>query len=679
MPFRPDYWNVPQWAVALMYVILGVSTLAMVAQSWARIRLWRIGRPDPQFDQLTLRFARLARYAFAQVRIVRQAYAGVMHLSIFWAVLVLFIGTVLATIDTDFVEILKGDVYLAYELLLDGFSLILTLGLGLAMVRRWRRRPQQLTYSARFSGGLVIIFVILCTGLVVEGLRLAVQQPEWAEWSPVGYLIGLLFRATGMAESTMRGMHVGLWVTHFALVGVLFVTLPQDTLYYHLVTSPLNIFFSDLSRSRGALKPVENMEEAEVLGAGRLSDFTWTQLLDTEACTECGRCQAVCPAYAAGQPLNPKHLILDLRAELWAEGSEKPLGMAGADRQLVGDVFSEGTIWACTTCYACVHECPVLIQHVDAIVDIRRYLTLLEGRPYGTLQQALIQVERTGNPWGQAPTDRFAWARNLPVGSRVPLMSDRKAVDVLYWIGCAGSFDPHGQKTTLAMIQILQAAGVDFGVLGDEEFCNCEWARRAGNEYLYQLVAERNLGTFRRYRFNRILTQCPHCYNTFRNEYPQFGGDFDVVHHTQFIAELIGGGRLVLSKPLHGSATFHDSCYLGRYNDEYDAPRYSLQAAGLDLIEMERSRDHGFCCGGGGGHAWFELDNTTASLAHTKPGTEFTQVPDVRLKEAIAMNAGQIATACPFCLLMLESAAQGDGSSASPVIRDVAQLVADAI
>ena len=679
MPFRPDYWNVPHWAITLMYVTLGLAVLAMVAQLWARLRLWRVGRPNPQFNQFTHRFARLAKYGLAQVRIAKQAYAGVMHLSIFWAIVVLSIGTALATIDTDFVEILTGDAYLVYELLLDGFSLFLTLGLGLAMVRRWRQRPDKLTYNPRFSGGLAILFVILFTGLVVEGLRLSVQQPEWAEWSPVGYLIGQVFRATGLSEPTLRNLHVGLWVFHFALVGVLFVTLPQDTLYFHLITSPLNIFFSDLNRPLGALVPIENMEEAEVLGAGQLSDLPWTTLMDAEACTECGRCQEVCPAYAAGQPLNPKQVILDLRGQLWVEGAGPSAGGTEDDGQLVGSVWSEETLWACTTCYACVQACPVLIQHVDAIVDVRRYLTLIEGRPYGALRQALVQVERTGNPWGEAPAERSAWARNMPDGSRVPLMSERRAVDVLYWVGCAGSFDPEGQKTTLAMIKILKAAGVDFGVLGDEEFCNCEWARRAGNEYLFQLVAERNLETFRQYRFNRILTQCPHCYNTFQNEYPQFGGDLEVVHHSQFIAELIGGGRLTLAKALQESATFHDSCYLGRYNGEYDAPRYSLRAAGLNLVEMDHSRENGLCCGGGGGHAWFELENSGTPSTHKKPGAELTQVQDVRLGEALSKNVGQIATACPFCVMMLDSAAQGKGESESVVIRDIAQIVAQAI
>jgi Fe-S oxidoreductase len=658
-----------------MYVFLGFAVLAMVAQLWQRIRLWRVGRPEPRFDRLPLRLARLLRYGVAQVKVAQKAYSGVMHLSIFWAMVVLFIGTVLATIDTDFVEILTGDVYRVYEIVLDGFSLVLTLGLGMAMVRRWIQRPPKLTFSNRFSGGLTILFWIMLTGLVVEGLRLAVQQPDWALWSPVGYLIGQGFVAAGLSETLMRDGHLTLWIVHFLLVGLFFVTLPQDTLYLHLVTSPLNTFFSELERPRGALDPIRNLEEVEVLGVGQLGDFSWKSLLDADACTECGRCQVACPAFVSGQPLNPKQVILDVRDHLWDRGPAL-LNDSTQDGALIpGPVIPEQTLWACTTCFACVYECPVLIQHVDAIVDMRRYLTLMEGRPYGTLQQALVQAERAGNPWGQPPTDRFNWAQGL----EVPLMAERHRVDVLYWVGCAGSFDPQGQKTTLAMIKILKAAGVDFAVLGDEEFCNCEWARRGGNEYLYQLVAEENIGTFRQYRFNRILTQCPHCFNTFKNEYPQFGADFEVVHHSQFIQELLTSGRLVLRKKLEQRLTFHDSCYLGRYNDVYEAPRKSLQAAGTEIVEMARSREVGLCCGGGGAHAWFELEETDQPARHKRTGSEFEQIQEVRLEEALGCGVDTVAAACPFCVLMLDSAAQSKGVTDQVAIRDIAEFVAEAL
>jgi Fe-S oxidoreductase len=675
MPFRPDYWNIPAWAIALMYVVLGASVLAMIAQLWQRMRLWRVGRPEPRFDRLPLRWARLIKYALAQVKIADQAYAGLMHLSIFWAVVVLFVGTVLAAIDNNLVGILSGDVYRVYELLLDGSSLLLTLGLGLAMVRRWVRRPGELTHSDRFSGALALLFFIMLTGLLVEGLRLAVQQPDWAAWSPVGNLIGQGLRVAGLAEATMRRWHVALWMVHFVLVGLFFVLLPQDTLYFHLVTAPLNIFFSDPDRARGALIAIEDLDGTEALGVGELRQFAVQTLLDSTACTECGRCQAACPAYLAGRPLNPKQLILDIRTHLWAEGPALLAGKEGSGASLVGDVIAAETLWSCTTCYSCVHECPVLIQHIDAIVDMRRYLTLMQGRAYGALQQALVQAERMGNPWGRSPGDRLAWTQNLPAGLDVSLMAERRSVDVLYWVGCAGSFDPRAQKTTLAMIKILKVAGVDFAVLGEEELCNCEWARRAGNEYLYQLATGRNLETLRRYSFDRILTQCPHCYNTFRNEYPHFGGDFQVVHHSQLIAELIRSGALQLKRKLDQRMTFHDSCYLGRYNEIYDAPRGALAATGVKLVEMARTRARSLCCGGGGANAWFELEDASAPSAHKRPGSKLKRVPEVRLEEATSGGADAVATACPFCMLMLDSAAQSEGVA----IRDIAELVAEAI
>jgi Fe-S oxidoreductase len=477
----------------------------------------------------------------------------------------------------------------------------------------------------------------------------------------------------------MRNWHVALWLIHFGLVGLLFVILPQDTLYLHLVTSPLNTFFSDLERPRGALVPIEDIEETEVLGVGELREFTWKALLDADACTECGRCQVACPAHLAGQPLNPKQLILDVRDHLWSHGSSVLAGGEQSGVSLIGDLISEETLWSCTTCYACVHECPVLIEHVDAIVDMRRHLTLIEGKPYGTLQQALVQVERTGNPWGQPAADRFAWVNNLPAGLDVSLMAERQAVDVLYWVGCAGSYDPNGQKTTQAMIKILKLAGVDYAVLGEEEFCNCEWARRAGNEYLYQLAAEQNLATLGQYSFNRILTQCPHCFNTFQNEYPQFGGDFEVVHHSQFISELIGSGQLQLNRELDQRVTFHDSCYLGRYNGVYDAPRDALKAAGVSLVEMARAREKGLCCGGGGAHAWFEIGEPDAPSTHKRPGSSYEQVQEIRLEEAMSHKVETVAAACPFCVLMLDSAAQSRGVKAEVGIRDIAELVAEAL
>ncbi|HSJ52864.1 MAG TPA: (Fe-S)-binding protein, partial [Anaerolineae bacterium] len=438
-----------------------------------------------------------------------------------------------------------------------------------------------------------------------------------------------------------------------------------------------NIYLRRLD-SPGALPKIEDLETTEEpLGVGSIPQFTWKQLLDGDACMECGRCQAACPAYAADQPLSPKRVVMDFRdrmseypGKLWkwqepivarlpflrrlALGSGEP-----SDRALVGDVIKDETLWACTTCRACERECPVLIEHVGEIVGMRRHLTLEEGRLPDTLAGALRNTERQGNPWGQARHQRTAWAAGLDV----PVMADVGHADVLYWVGCAGSYDPRNQKVSQAMVRILRAAGVDFAILGDEETCNAEWARRAGEEYLYQMQAEANVETLKQYEFKRIVTQCPHCYNTLKNEYPQFGGTWEVVHHSQLIGELLAAGRLRPTRPwAGGTVTFHDSCYLGRYNDVYDAPRRALTSVpGVQLAELPRSRERGFCCGGGGACMWMEHE----------PGK---RVNEVRVAEIQALSPALAAAACPFCIIMLEEAGKG-----SPAIKDIAEVVAEAL
>jgi Fe-S oxidoreductase len=334
------------------------------------------------------------------------------------------------------------------------------------------------------------------------------------------------------------------------------------------------------------------------------------------------------------------------------------------EKELVGDVILDETLWSCTTCRACEHECPVLIEQVSEILDMRRYLALEEGRLPDTVAQALRNTERQGNPWGQPRHQRGEWAAGLDV----PLMADVEEADVLYWVGCAGSYDPRNQRVSQSMVQILHTAGVDFAILGEEESCNAEWARRAGEEYLYQMQTGENIETLKRYRFNRIVTQCPHCFNTLKNEYPQFGGEWQVIHHSQYILELIAAGKLALSETGDGSpATFHDSCYLGRHNRVYDAPRQVLaMLPGLELTELRRSRERGFCCGGGGACMWMEHEAGQ-------------RVNDVRMDEIEELAPALATVACPFCLIMLEEAATGQGAGASLALKDIAEVVAGAV
>jgi Fe-S oxidoreductase/nitrate reductase gamma subunit len=672
VPFRDNFWNVPHWAQVFLYFSMAVAVLAMLLGIVGRIRIWRKGQPASRFDHLDERFRRLFTYGVAQVKILSQRYPGLMHLGIFWGFVLLFIGTALATLDVDVWEplggkLLIGPFYLVYELVLDLAGLFFVIALGMAIYRRYGQRPARLG-STRLFGGftftLTILLVINVTGLLVEGLRLAVVRPPWGPWSAVGWSLGQLALAAGMDEFALRSLHFSLWVLHFGLVGVFIATLPYSTLF-HMFTAPLNVFTSSL-RPRGELATIEEIETAETLGAGQLTDFSWPQLLDLDACTECGRCQVVCPAYLAGTPLNPKRLILDLRDHmtdqtggLLADGN----GVQAGALQMVGDVITHNTLWSCTTCRACVHECPVLIEHVDTIVDMRRYLTLTTGDLPGTGALSLQNLNRAGNPWGQPPTARDEWARGL----QVPLMADKGEVDVLWWVGCAGSYDERSQKISKALVRIFKAAGVDYAILGQEETCNGDPARRLGDEYTFQVLAQQNVETLKQYRFRRIVTACPHCLNTLANEYPHFGGKWKVIHHSQFIDELVRTGKLTLRQPLDKRITFHDSCYLGRYHDIYQSPRDVITAIpGVSLVEMPRSRERGLCCGGGGGGMWLEVHGER-------------RIQEIRLEEAEATKPGIVASACPFCMLMFDLGSKTLNFDQKNIeLKDIAELAAQA-
>jgi Fe-S oxidoreductase/nitrate reductase gamma subunit len=673
VPFRENLWNIPYWAQVFLYFSMAIAVLAMLLGIYWRIQVWRKGRPSLRFDRLGERFDRLIRYAIAQVKILNQSYPGLMHLGIFWGFVLLFVGTALATLDVDIWEklggkLLIGPFYLIYELVLDLAGLFFVVALGMAIYRRYVQRPDRLG-STRLFGGftftLTILLVINLTGLLVEGLRLAVVQPAWGPWSLVGWAIGQLVLATGVDEITIRSVHLSFWVLHFGLVGLFIATLPYSTLF-HLFTAPLNVFTSSF-KPAGELATIEDIETAETLGVGQLTEFTWPQLLDFDACTECGRCQVVCPAHMAGTPLNPKRLVLDLRdymtdqiGALLADGNGHHMdGM-----HMVGDVVTHDTLWSCTTCRACVHECPVLIEHVDTIVDMRRYLTLTMGAVPSTGALSLQNLNRAGNPWGQPPTARGEWARGL----QVPLMADKGEVDVLWWVGCAGSYDERSQKISRALVKIFNAAGVDYAILGQEETCNGDPARRLGDEYTFQMMAQQNIATLKGYRFRRIVTACPHCFNTLSNEYPHLGGKWEVVHHSQFLRELIGAGRLKLSRLANETITFHDSCYLGRYNGVYQAPRDVITAIpGVNLVEMPRSGEQGLCCGGGGGGMWLEVHGER-------------RIQEIRLQEAETTNPKVVASACPFCMLMFDLGSKTLGFDEKGIqLKDIAELAADAI
>jgi Fe-S oxidoreductase len=655
-PFRDTFWGIPHWAQLALYA---GATIALALFVWGvvqRVRLWLGGRPEMRWDRPLTRVGLVIKYGLLQVRVLSQSYPGIMHATIFWGFLALFMGTVLATIDYDVtlpllgVKILKGPFYLFYEVVLDLFGLFFVIGLGMACYRRFVKRPARVDPDPKFAYALLILFVINVTGFVMEGSRLAAVKPWWAPWSPVGYAVGQGFLALGLGEGALRGLYLGTWLFHAAVVFVFIAMLPRSY-FMHLLTTPLNVFFSKLG-PRGAIAKIENIEEAESLGISKFEEFSWKRRLDFDSCVECGRCQDVCPATMSGSALNPKAVIVKLKRYM----------LSGDTRPIHGEVIHPDELWACTTCMACVEECPAHIDIVDTIIDLRRYLTLSEGTLPSTAPMSLQNIERAGNPWGLAPADRLGWAEGLDV----PVLEAGRPVEYLYWVGCSASYDRRNQAIARSVVKILKKAGVSFGVM-TEERCHGEVARRLGNEYLYQMLADENVGNIKQYSFEKVITHCPHCFNTIRNEYPQFGGDFAVLHHSVVIRELLRAGRVQPVKPLDKTVAFHDSCYLGRYNGIFDAPRETaIYVPGLKLVEMPRSRERGLCCGGGGGQMWMET-----------PAKKRVNV--IRVEEALTVKPDIVASACPFCLAMMDLGRKVVGAEETLQVKDIAELVAESL
>jgi Fe-S oxidoreductase/nitrate reductase gamma subunit len=669
-PTREIYWNINALSVVLMYLLAGVAVAALFYGFYRRYQLWRLGQPENRFDRVMERLAAFVAYGPGHGRTARDLYPGLMHLMIFSGFVTLFIGTLMIMVQADFgVQFLFGQFYLFYSLFLDVFGLFAVIGVLMAFFRRYVIKPDFL-YGMYYDGIILGLFLaILVTGFVVEGLRMAATELRaglaWAAWSPIGYVLAGPF--AGLDAGTLQALHAGAWWLHLVLALAFIAYMPYSKML-HSFTSPLNAFFRPFAPKGKLATP--DLETAETFGAGRIRDFTWKDLFDSDACTECGRCTAVCPARATGKILDPKLIVLDLRNYLTRNragllaGQDVGAGDGDGLPPLIGPTIPEQMLWDCTTCRACMQACPVLIEHVPKIVNMRRHLVLEQSSFPREVQSVFTNIENRFNPWQFPHQQRTAWAEGLDV----PTMADTKGeVEYLLWVGCFGSFDDRNKRVTRALVQVLRAAGVSFAILGTEEKCTGDPARRIGNEYLYQMMAMENVDTLNRYKVRKIVTQCPHCFNTIKNEYPDFGGRYEVIHHTQLLAELIAAGRIRPTKPVDEAVTFHDPCYLGRYNDEYDAPRYILQSIpGLRFTEMKACREKSFCCGAGGGRMFME----------EKHGTRVNQTR-VRMAEEVGANV--IAAACPFCTVMLEDGITGRGKAEEMKLRDCVELLADAL
>lgn len=651
-PTREVFGNIAPWMRVVFFALMAISLGSLAWQVWLRIRLWRQGQPGGFERDWRLWLRRLLTFALAQKRVHRRSLGAALHVLLFSGFVVLTIGTTLLMIAYDGpVNFHVGWYYLIYELTMDVFGVAFCAGCVLALYRRAARRPVSLGHTGRDWTLLGLLLSLGVTGFVLEAFRLHYTQvaPGVARWSIVGRTLDVALLG-GLDPGAARTMHMWTWWLHTILVALFFAAIPV-TRFLHVITGPLNIAARP-ALPIGALTPLKlaEVERTGRVGIGKIEHFTRQQLLSLDACMECGRCEDACPAWASGKPLSPKAVVVNLR-NLMSEG-------AGSPRALHGDTITAETLWACTMCQACVQECPVLIGHVDLVSDLRRNL-VGDGRISGPPAKALNQVARQFNPYGKPNTDRLAWAAGLDV----PTVESNPNFDSLLWVGCAASFDPRAQKVARSLVRLLKEAGVNFAVLGRKEHCTGDPARRLGDEFLFQDLARSNVETLNGHRVKKIVTSCPHCYNTLGNEYGQFGGQYAVQHHSQLLAELVGAGRLARTVNGCGTITFHDPCYLARVNGESEAPRAVIHAAGHSPVcEMPRHGKKTFCCGAGGGRMWFE----------ESPGQ---RVSHLRAQEAVGTGAEKLATGCPFCLNMMSDAVAATAGGERVRVLDIAELL----
>ena len=665
---REIYWNVHFPGIGLVMLALGLAQAAVIARALAqRWKLWRVmGAGRLSLGQARGNAIRVFRHAFAHKRILRRLGAGWAHFALFWGFVLLFVGTLIVGLQAEVAgpwlhwHFFRGRFYLVYSLTLDLAGAAAIAAVLMFLIRRLVRPPESLGGKINYARPLWLLLVILLTGYAIEGLRLAHERPPLADWSPVGLAFSTLF--SKWSESSTRCAHAALWWTHLALAVWLLTDFALGAMRHAFVV-PLNVA---LSRGvpQGDLEPIRNMEEAETFGVAEAGQFRVKQLLDTDACVECGRCQDVCPAWATGKPLTPKKIITSIR-DVWLPQAEAKLAgkTPPATPSLIGESITPDELWACTTCGACERECPALIEQIDKIVDLRRHLVLMKSDFPAELRDAFVAMETHGNPWGRSPEARADWAKGLDI----PRWTGPGAAECLFWVGCAGSYSPEGQEISRACVRLLRAAGVSFAILGEEERCTGDPALRAGNDYLYQNLARANIETLTTLGVRRIVTACPHCFQTLGKEYQRLGAHFTVEHHSQLLERLLAEGRIKPRQRAANPPALHDPCYLARHNHIVEAPRKVLAAAaGAPPIEPPRSRDRTFCCGAGGARMWME-ERIGEPICET------------RAAELLACGAPSIAVVCPFCKTMISDGVAKRGKAGAVRVRDIAEFLADAL
>ncbi|MBL7661640.1 respiratory nitrate reductase subunit gamma [bacterium] len=721
---REIFWNISSPINKLaLYGLLAIATVVFAIGIIGRIQLWANGTREP-FYQFNPKLAckRLLNSVFLQKRISREKRAGTFHAFVYLGFLALLFATTVVFIDEDLgIKIFRGRFYLLTSWCADVLGFIFLVGVVLFWQRRIKEKPPGLDSTFKDYFMLVLLAILLVQGFLLEGLRIRATNDAWAIYSPIGLLVAKFF--WGLPPSIVTALHFITWWVHAITFFIFFAVLPY-TKFLHIISSSANLILSKQARPKGALnypgdmdKILEAAAESETgdfkFGIETIRDLSWKNRLALDACTACGRCQDVCPAYNSGKVLSPKWLILDSRNHLLKLESKNELDeiapqqsflanlrrynqkllskfflpqlddLRPSDRgpnllsqnsalaigispqaKLAGEVMDEDVFWSCTTCRACEEACPVGIEHLSLITDVRRNLTLVQGSLPSEAQSSLKAIELRGNPFGPAE-ERFNWAEGL----NVPVVAAGQEVEVLYWVGCISAYDRRKQSIARSMVKILNASGLKWGVLGERECCTGDPARRLGEENLYQSQAKQALDVLQSIQVQTIVANCPHCFHALKNEYPDLRpswatNQIEIIHHSQFVQELIKNAKLTIREQDLGSVTFHDPCYLGRYNDRYEEPRDVLVQLGGKNTEMQDHHRKSKCCGAGGGHFWMDL----------KVGE---RVNVQRMTQALETGAKTVATACPFCMHMLEDGAKLKDLAGEITIKDIAELVAE--